>query len=133
MSEQTEALRAAEKAGKRKSSDQSWIASLGASGFLLVVTGASLGIALLVLALADGNWVWLPIAVLVLVGSLAAIGYFLIDRTTELEKPSAEEVAALEAKGVRDPEGALNDELEPPQQEDVTPGAVDSKPVGPGS
>jgi hypothetical protein len=123
---------AAEREGKRRSGDQSWFASLGAAGYLLVVAGAALGIVLIVLALGGGNWLWLPLAVVVLLGSLAAIAYFLIDRTTEVEKPSAEEVADLEASGVRDPEGALNDQLEHDHQDEVTPDASGAEPVGPG-
>jgi hypothetical protein len=130
--EERRVIEAAEREGKRRSGDQSWFASLGAAGYLMIVAGAGLAIVLLAVALGSGNWLWLPVAVVVLLAALGGIGYFLIDRTTELEKPSAEAVADLEARGVRNPEGALNDQIEHEQQDKVTPSASDARPVGPG-
>jgi hypothetical protein len=117
---------------RRRGPDRSWSASLGATGYLLLVTGAALVIVLVVAAAAVGGWLVLAVAVAVLVAALAGIGSFLISRTREIEKPSAEEVADLEAQGVRDPEGELNERLEHEHQEHVTPSGVDSDPVGPG-
>lgn len=101
----------AERRGERHSTDQRWWASLGASRFLLVIAGAGLGIVLLIVGVSGGGWVFLVLAVLALLASIAAVVAMVLQATTEVEKPSAEEVADLEAQGVRDPERALNEEV----------------------
>lgn len=74
--------------------------------------GAGLGIVLLVVAVAGGGWVFVVLAALVLIAAIVAVAAMLLQATTEVEKPSAEEVARLEAEGVRDPEHALNEAIE---------------------
>jgi len=119
--------------GPRRPGDRTWVASLGAAGYLMFVAGAALVIVILVAAVGnDGGWVLPAIAVLALLTGLAAVATFLLKRTAEVEKPSADEVADLEAQGVRNPEKALNDRLDHKHKEQVTPDAVDSEPVGPG-
>lgn len=154
-------LEDAERRGERRSSDQGWWASLGAARFALVFAGAGLGIVLLIVAVSGGGWVFLVLAVLVLLASIAAVTAMVLKATTEVEKPSADEVADLEAEGVRDPEGVLNEEVaaEPEREQGesddrtalderaedrepvertseqkgkVTPSSSASRPVGPG-
>jgi hypothetical protein len=129
--DEDEAYRRAPSAAARRRGDQTWLASLGASAYLIIVALAGIGITALVVTLGGGNWAWLPVAVGVLIASVVAIAFFLVDRTSEVEKPSAERVADLEARGVRDPEKALNERLEHEQQNEVTPAAEGSERVGP--
>ena len=119
-------------AGTRRAGDQTWAASLGAAGYLIGVTGGALVITLLVVALGAGGWIVTALAVVVLLGALAALAAFLIRRTAEVEKPSAERVADLEAEGVRDPEKAVNERLDHEHQDEVTPAARGAERVGPG-
>jgi len=119
--------------GPNRSGDRTWLASLGAAGYLMFLAAAALVIVLLVAAVGnDGGWVLPTVAVLVLLLGLAAVATFLLKRTGEVEKPSADEVADLEAEGVRNPEKALNDRLDHKHKEQITPDAADSEPVGPG-
>jgi hypothetical protein len=82
--------------------------------------------------LAAGGFVWVAVAVVLLLAALVALGFFLIGRTKQVEKPSADEVADMEARGVRNPEKALNERIDHEHQDEVTPDAADSEPVGPG-
>src|SRR3954467_15145874 len=120
-------------AGERRRGDQGWLASLGAGGYLIFLAGAALTIAVIVAAVGNsGGWVLPALAVLAVLAGLAAVATFLLKRTGEVEKPSAEEVADLEAEGVRNPEKALNDRLDHEQKDKITPDAEHSDPVGPG-
>jgi Flp pilus assembly protein TadB len=79
------------------------------SRLLLIVIGAALLVAGVIASLATENWVFFGVAIaahalctLVVVGTaFAAVG--------EAEKPAPTTEAQLEAEGVRDPSGALND------------------------
>jgi hypothetical protein len=124
---------AAASSGPRRSGDQSWFASLGAVGYLMFLAGAALVIVILVAAVgSSGGWAVPAVAVLVLLAGLAAVATFLLKRTGEVDKPSAGEVADLEAHGVRNPEKALNDRLDHEQKDEITPDAAGAEPVGPG-
>ena len=82
--------------------------------------------------LAAGGWAVVAFLVILLLAALVGLAIFLLKRTGQVEKPSAERVADLQAQGVRNPERELNDRIDHEQQDEVTPDAVDSEPVGPG-
>lgn len=148
-------------AGRRGAGSGGWRASFGSTGLLLLIVGAVLGIVAIILLLGGGSYWWLPLAFAVLLAAFGGVVYFLLDRTTEVEKPSAETVARLEEEGVRDPERAVNervdaapedeqgeadaqdaldrraegqprDELAEEQKGKITPSSSASRPVGPG-
>ena len=82
------------------------------SRLLLIVLGAALLLVGVVASLATGSWVWFAVALgahalmsgVVLTSALAL--------STQVEKAAPTTVTALEAEGVADPEGALNDLVE---------------------
>ena len=82
------------------------------SRLLLIVVGSALLVAGVVASLATESWVWFGVALgahALFAGLVIATALTL---TTEVEKPGPTTVTALEAEGVADPEGALNDLVE---------------------
>ena len=82
------------------------------SRLLIVVIGAALLTAGVIASMATGQWVWFGIALAVhaLLSCVVILTAFAL--TTQVEKPAPTTVTALEAEGVADPEGALNDLVE---------------------
>jgi hypothetical protein len=87
-------------------------AAFVSSRLLILVVGAALLVAGVIASLATESWIWFGVAIfahallsLVVIGSAFA-------QTTQVEKPAPTTVTALEAEGVADPEGALNDLVE---------------------
>jgi hypothetical protein len=87
-------------------------AAFASSRLLLLVVGATLAVVGVIASLALENWLFFAVAIavhavltVVVVGSALAL-------TTEVEKPAPTVEAALEAEGVSDPSGALNDLVE---------------------
>src|SRR5215211_685045 len=79
---------------------------------LLLVVGAALLVAGLIVSLATGSWVWFGVVIAahaffatIVIGTAVAL-------STQVEKPAPTTVTALETEGVADPEGALNDLVE---------------------
>ena len=82
------------------------------SRLLLLVVGSALLVAGVIASLATESWVWFAVALAVhavFAGLVIATAFRL---TTQVEKPAPTTVTALEAEGVGDPEGALNDLVE---------------------
>jgi hypothetical protein len=82
------------------------------SRLLLVVVGAALLVAGVVASLATENWVWFGVALAVHALFAGVVIATALTLTTQVEKPGPTAVTALEAEGVADPEGALNDLVE---------------------
>ena len=86
--------------------------ALVSSRLLLIVLGAALLVVGVVASLATGSWVWFAVAL----GAHALLSGLVVATTlalsTQVEKPGPTTVTALEADGVADPEGALNDLVE---------------------
>ena len=87
-------------------------AAFVSSRLLILVVGAVLLVAGVIASLATESWIWFGVAIFahalvstVVIGSAFA-------HTTQVEKPAPTTVTALEAEGVADPEGALNDLVE---------------------
>jgi hypothetical protein len=87
-------------------------AAFVSSRLLILVVGGALLVAGVIASLATESWIWFGVAIfahallsIVVIGSAFA-------QTTQVEKPSPTTVTALEAEGVADPEGALNDLVE---------------------
>lgn len=86
--------------------------AFASSRLLLIVLGAALLVVGVVASLATGSWVWFAVALgahALLAGVVIATAFAL---STEVEKPAPTTTTALEAEGVADPEGALNDLVE---------------------
>ena len=82
------------------------------SRMLLSVVGAALLVAGLAVSLATESWVWFGVALGVHALFAAVVIGIAMTLTTQVEKPDPTTVTALEAAGVADPEGALNDLVE---------------------
>jgi uncharacterized membrane protein YcjF (UPF0283 family) len=87
-------------------------AALASSRLLLIVAGGVLTVVAVIAAFAFESWVVLPVALAVHALIAAAVIVSALALTTEKEKPAATTEAALEAEGVSDPSGALNDLVE---------------------
>ena len=82
------------------------------SRMLLIVVGAALLVAGVVASLATESWIWFAVALGVHALFAAVVVGTALTQTTQVEKPAPTTVTALEAEGVADPEGALNDLVE---------------------
>ena len=79
------------------------------SRLLLIVAGAALVVVGVVASLVTGSWVWFGVALGVHALFAAVVIGTALTLTTQVEKAAPTTVTALEAEGVADPEGALND------------------------
>jgi hypothetical protein len=87
-------------------------AAFVSSRLLILVVGGTLLVAGVVVSLATESWIAFGVAIFVhALFSIAVIGSAFA-QTTQVEKPAPTTVTALEAEGVADPEGALNDLVE---------------------
>jgi hypothetical protein len=87
-------------------------AAFVSSRLLILVVGGTLLVAGVVVSLATESWIAFGVAIFVhALFSIAVIGSAFA-HTTQVEKPAPTTVTALEAEGVADPEGALNDLVE---------------------
>ena len=78
----------------------------------LIVVGSALLVAGVVASLATESWVWFGVALGVHALFAGLVIATALTLTTAVEKPGPTTVTALEAEGVADPEGALNDLVE---------------------
>jgi uncharacterized membrane protein YcjF (UPF0283 family) len=87
-------------------------AALASSRLLLIVVGGVLTVVAVIAAFALESWVVLPVALAVhaLIATVVIVSALAL--TTGKEKPAATTEAALEAEGVSDPSGALDDLVE---------------------
>jgi hypothetical protein len=76
---------------------------------LLLVTGAALLTTGVIASLATESWVWFGMALAVHATLAGFVVLSAFAMSTQVEKPAPTTVTALEAEGVSDPEGALND------------------------
>jgi hypothetical protein len=97
-----------------------FMATLWSNRLLIAITLALVLVVGAVVSLAIGTW-WVLVAALVVhaVGTLLVVG-FVLQLSTQVEKPAPETVAALEERGVRDPERALNEQVTATEQEGET-------------
>jgi Flp pilus assembly protein TadB len=87
-------------------------AAIVSSRLLLVVVGGALLIVGVVASLATKNWIWFGVAIAAHVLISAVVVSTAFTMSTQVEKPGPTTATALEAEGVADPEGALNDLVE---------------------
>jgi len=87
-------------------------AAIVSSRLLLIVVGGALLIVGVVASLATENWIWFGVAIAAhaLISAVVVTTAFTL--STQVEKPGPTTVTALEAEGVADPEGAMNDLVE---------------------
>jgi membrane protein implicated in regulation of membrane protease activity len=82
------------------------------SRLLLLVTGAALLATGVVVSLATASWVWFGVALAVHAILSGVVVVSALATATQVEKPAPTTVTTLEAEGVSDPEGVLNDLVE---------------------
>jgi len=87
-------------------------AALVSSRLLLIVIGAALVTAGVIASLATESWIWFGVALAVHALFAGVVVATALTLSTQVEKPGPTTVTALEAEGVADPEGALNDLVE---------------------
>ena len=87
-------------------------AAFGSSRLLLIVIGSALLVVAVIAAFAFESWIVLPLALAVHALLAAVVVGSALVLATDVEKPAATTEAALEAEGVSDPGGALNDLVE---------------------
>lgn len=91
-----------------RSRSGSYLATLWSSRLLIGITLAMMLVIGGVASLALGTIWFLPVALVGhFIATLIVVG-FVFEMSTQVEHPAPETVAALEARGVRDPEGELN-------------------------
>jgi fatty acid desaturase len=97
-----------------------FMATLWSNRLLIAITLALVVVVGAVASMAIGNW-WFLIAALLVhaVGTVLVVG-FVLQLSTQVEHPAPETVAALEERGVRDPEQALNEQVAATEQEGET-------------
>jgi hypothetical protein len=82
------------------------------SRLLLLVTGAALLATGVIVSLATASWVWFGVALAVHALLSGVVVVSALATATQVEKPAPTTVTTLEAEGVSDPEGVLNDLVE---------------------
>jgi hypothetical protein len=87
-------------------------AAFVSSRLLLIVVGSALLVVAAIAALAVESWIVLPLALVVHALLAAVVVGSALVLASDAEKPAATTEAALEAEGVSDPSGALNDLVE---------------------
>jgi uncharacterized membrane protein YcjF (UPF0283 family) len=87
-------------------------AAIVSSRLLLIVAGGALLTAGVAASLATESWLWLGVALVVHALIAGIVVATALMQTTQAEKPGPTTVTALEAEGVANPEGALNDLVE---------------------
>jgi hypothetical protein len=87
-------------------------AAFVSSRLLLVVVGAALLTTGVIASMATESWVFFGLALLAHALFACVVIAAALTITTQVEKPGPTTVTALEAEGVADPEGALNDLVE---------------------
>jgi hypothetical protein len=112
---------------------------LSENRLLVAITGAAAVVLGAMIGLALGSAWFVVFALVVHLAATAFVAILALRLSSEVDKPGPTTVARLQAAGVRDPEGALNDALKAQggraarQSEEMTPSAVETELVGPGS
>jgi hypothetical protein len=94
-------------------------AAFVSSRLLLIVLGGALLTVGVIASLATENWIWFGVAIAAhaLISTVVIVTAFSL--TGQAEKPAPTTVTALEAEGVADPEGALNDLVDQVAEQDA--------------
>jgi hypothetical protein len=101
-------------------------AAFMSSRLLLIVIGGALLTVGVVASLATESWIWFGVALAAhaLISMVVITAAFSL--VSQVEKPAPTTVTALEAEGVTDPEGALNDLVEQVSAQEPTSSAPKS-------
>ena len=101
-------------------------AAFASSRLLLLVVGGVLLTVGVIASMATENWLWfgVSLAAHALIATVVIAAAFSL--TLQVEKPGPTTVTALEAEGVTDPEGALNDLVQQVSDQEPTSPAAKS-------
>jgi hypothetical protein len=102
----------AHQAGRRHPKDDRLLAGLWERRVLLGMAAGAAVVVAAIIVLSTGEWGFIAIPLVLLVGMLAYVLRSVFETTTLIETPAPDVVADLEAEGVRDPERQFNEQIE---------------------